>query len=356
VRIVFDVSPLTHTRTGIGNYTRGALAGLVQASAGEVDVVAFALASRRGAAMIRNSLDGMRVDIRIRTLPLAHAWRTLWSAAGAPALERLLGRFDVLHLSDWMQLPQRSGVRAATIHDLAPLAHPEWTSRGTRALHRRSFRHVAQTCDVVFAVSDYTARQATERLGIDSARIRISHPAVGESFRPDGPREDLGRPYLLSVATLEPRKNLHTLLEAHALLEDPPALAVVGARGWGEQPLLDRPGVIPLGYVPDERLPALYRGASAFVQPSWLEGFGMPVVEAMASGVPCVVSSSASLDTVAGDAAVRVDPASPEAIAAGIERAVAEREELVRRGFEHARRFTWRATGEALLAGYREAA
>ena len=356
MRIVFDVSPLTHTRTGIGNYTRGAIGGLVEASAGEADVVAFAVASRRGAEMIRQSLDGVAVDVRIRTLPLAHAWRTLWSAARAPALERLLGRFDVLHLSDWMQLPQRSGVRAATIHDLAPVTHPEWAPRETRALHSRSFRHVARTCDVVFAVSDYTAREATERLGIDPARVRISHPAVGESFRPDGPSEDLGRPYLLSVATLEPRKNLRTLLDAYALLEDPPALALVGGRGWGQQPSLDRAGVIPLGYVPDERLPALYRGASVFVQPSWLEGFGMPVVEAMASGVPCVVSSSASLDTVAGDAAVRVDPASPDAIAAGIKRALSDRADLVRRGIEHARRFTWRATGEALLAGYREAA
>ncbi len=350
------MSPLSHPRTGIGNYTRGALAGILEASGGEAEVVAFAPASRRGAERIRSSLDGLPVDVRIRTLPYAHAWRVLWSIARAPALERLVGRFDVLHLSDWMQPPQGGGVRAATLHDLAPMVHPEWSPWQSRVLHRRSFRHVALSCDVVFAVSEFTADQAREQLGIDPKRVRLSHPAVGDIYRPDGPSEDLGRPYLLTVATLEPRKNLQTLLEAHALLEEPPPLAVVGAEGWGEQPSLERSGVISLGYVPDERLPALYRGASVFVLASWLEGFGMPVAEAMASGIPCVVSSHPSLDTVAGDAAVRVNPGSAEAIAAGIEEALANRDDLVRRGLEHVRSFTWRATGEALLAGYREAA
>jgi glycosyltransferase involved in cell wall biosynthesis len=108
--------------------------------------------------------------------------------------------------------------------------------------------------------------------------------------------------------------------------------------------------------VDHEELPRLYRGADAFVFPSRFEGFGIPVVEAMACGVPCVVSSHASLDEASGDAAVRVDPEDPDAIASGIERALAERDDLVRRGLEHARRFTWRKTGETMLRAYLEAA
>jgi glycosyltransferase involved in cell wall biosynthesis len=114
--------------------------------------------------------------------------------------------------------------------------------------------------------------------------------------------------------------------------------------------------VRPLGYTPTGELPALYRGATVFVYPSRFEGFGMPVVEAMACGAPCVVSSHPSLDEACGEAAVRVDPESAEAIAAGIEDALARRDELVARGLAHAARFTWRENGRVHLDAFAEAA
>ena len=155
------------------------------------------------------------------------------------------------------------------------------------------------------------------------------------------------------MATLEPRKNLETLLAAFPLLELDLLLAVAGPPGWGPEVELARDGVRGgLGYVDDDELARLYRGAEAFVFPARFEGFGIPVVEAMASGTPTVVSSHPSLDDACGDAAVRVDPDSPEAIAAGIADAISRREELVPRGLEHARRFTWEGTGQAFLDGY----
>src|SRR5205823_6860940 len=123
------------------------------------------------------------------------------------------------------------------------------------------------------------------------------------------------------------------------------ALAVVGGAGWGAQPDLEGARILALGYTPRAELPALYRGARVFVFPSLFEGFGIPVVEAMACGVPCVVSAHPSLDEACGDAAVRADPESPEELAAAISRARAKRDELVRRGVEHASGFSWRATG-----------
>jgi alpha-1,3-rhamnosyl/mannosyltransferase len=166
---------------------------------------------------------------------------------------------------------------------------------------------------------------------------------------------DLGAPYILTVATLEPRKNLQVLVEAHRLVGSDLELAVVGAEGWGEQPLLDGPRIRRLGYVSDEELARLYRGATAVAYPSRFEGFGIPVIEAMACGVPVVVSSHESLDEASGDAAVRADPEDPAAFAAAVERARAERERLAALGLEYVRRFSWRAVGETFLRGYEDA-
>jgi glycosyltransferase involved in cell wall biosynthesis len=273
-----------------------------------------------------------------------------------PPLERFLGPLDAFQFSDWMYPPQHAGLRSTVIHDLVPLRFPEWTHARTRRMHGAKYEHAARTCDLVFTNSEYTARDVEETLGVPRERLRVARPGVDARFTPDGDRADLDGPYLLAVATLEPRKNLGTLVEAYRRLGGERALAVVGGAGWGEQPRLDAAGVRHLGFVPHEELPRLYRGADAFVFPSRFEGFGIPVLEAMACGVPCVVSAHASLDEAAGDAAIRVDPEDADAIAAGIERALVERDELVRRGLEHARRFSWDETGRVMLDAYVEAA
>jgi glycosyltransferase involved in cell wall biosynthesis len=254
-----------------------------------------------------------------------------------------------------MYPPQRSGVRATTVHDLVPIRFPEWVTGRTERMHGAKYRNAARTCDVLFCNSAATARDVEELLGVPAERLRVAHPGVDEWFEAAGERAELGRPYVLAVATLEPRKNLATLLDALPLLPDELSLAIVGAAGWGDQPALDDPRIIRLGYVDDLELARLYRGAEAFAFPSWFEGFGIPVLEAMACGVPCVVSSDPSLDEAAGDAAVRAAPGSAEEIAAGIERAIDERAELAARGRAHATGFTWSATGRAFLAGFEEA-
>jgi glycosyltransferase involved in cell wall biosynthesis len=350
VRVVVDVSPLSHPRTGVGNYIRGSLLGLVES--GDHEVVAFAPASHRGKREIEASLAGIAVEHELPVLPAAHAIRTAWSRLGRPVAERLVGGFDVLHFSDWMYPPQRGGVRSTMVHDLVPLHFPEWVHRRTERMHGAKYRHAARTCDVVMVNSRFTGADVAETLGVEQEKIHVAYPGVDRGFSPDGQSVDLGRPYALTVATLEPRKNLATLLEAHRLLGGDLALAVAGAAGWGDQPSLDAPGVIRLGFTPHEELPALYRGAAVFVYPSLFEGFGMPVLEAMACGVPCVVSSHPSLDEACGDAAVRADPHDPAALAEAIREALEQREHLVARGLEHARSFTWLANGRAHLAAW----
>ena len=351
-----DVSPLSHPRTGVGNYIRGSLEGMTEAAEPDDELVAFAPASPAGRREIERSLEGLRVAHVLPTLPGAHAARVGWSRVGRPPVERLAGRLDVFHFSDWMYPAQRNGVRSTMVHDLVPLHFPEWVHPRTKRMHAAKAKRALTRCDLVFVNSRYTGDDVAETLRVPRERLRVAYPGVAGGFRPEGERTRLQRPYLLTVATLEPRKNLGALVAAHAQLGDlDVSLAVAGGSGWGRAPELARPGILPLGYTAPEGLPALYRGAEAFVYPSRFEGFGMPVVEAMACGVPCVVSSHPSLDEACGDAAVRVDPESPEAIADGVKRALAQRDELRRLGLAHAARFTWRDNGRVHLEAFREA-
>ena len=358
MRIVVDVTPLALPRTGIGNYILGMLRGLTEASA-EHEVVAFSAVAPPGKRRIEEALNGLPVRRRLVLVPpKSHYWRTAWSRLGRGPVEWLAGPLDVFHFSDWMYPPQRHGVRATTIHDLLPLRHPDWVHPQTYRMHSRKYAHTARTCDVIVVNSEFTAGEVVELLGVPRERICVAHPGINPSFGPEGPSRDLGGPYLLTVATLERRKNLETLLKAMTIVRarhPDLRLAVAGAPGW-QAPSLEAEGILPLGYVGDEQLAALYRGAEVFVYPSRFEGFGMPIIEAMACGTPVVASAHPSLDEASGQAAVRADPEGEEAIASAIQRALDEAETLVPLGHVHADRFTPRAAGEATLRGYEQAA
>ena len=316
---------------------RGSLRGMAEAAGGRHELVAFGLVSIRWRRTVEQALDGLDVQRRlVRVPPSAHLWRTLWSRAGYPPVEAVAGRLDVFHFSDWMYPGQRAGLRSTFIHDLIPLHFPDLVHPRTRRQNLAKYRQAARTCDLIVVNSEYTANDVADHLRIARERIVVAYPGVDERFTPEGPRHDAGDPYVLMLSPEEPRKNFSRLADAVDLVRTRrPELKLV-APDWVE----------------DEELPALYRGAAVFAYPSLFEGFGIPILEAMACGAPVVASSHPSLDEACGDAAMRADPLSREALAAAIEGALVEREALRARGLEHARRFTWRRCGEAHLKGF----
>jgi glycosyltransferase involved in cell wall biosynthesis len=356
MRIVVDVSPLSHPRTGIGNYIQGSLGGMAAAADGRHELVALAPTSLRGPAAIRGALAGIPARQRLLRLPASHALRTAWSRAGRPPVEWLAGRLDAFLFSEWMYPAQRSGVRATVFHDLVPLHHPEWCTARTVSMHTFKARNAARTCDVVFANSRYTANDLFTSLGIAEDRIVVAEPGIHRGLSPEGPRADLGEPSVLGLGTIEPRKNIARLVEAWKLLDGELGLVLAGGEGWGDRPDLADPRIRQLGYVPDSEIARLYRGAAVLVYPSLFEGFGIPVIEAMACGTPVVATQHPSLDEACGEAAVRVDPLDAESLAAGIREAVARRDELVPLGLAHAARFSWERNGRTILAALEERA
>jgi glycosyltransferase involved in cell wall biosynthesis len=196
---------------------------------------------------------------------------------------------------------------------------------------------------VIVANSRYTADDVAETLGFPRERIHVAYPPVDPVFTAGGARAE--GDYVLTVGTLEPRKNLELAIDGVRGRE----LRVVGARGWGG---VEARGdhVTWLGYPDDEELARQYRGASVVVYPSRFEGFGMPIVEAMACGAPVVASSHPSLDEASGGVALRAGH--PDELAAAIDEAIDRRDDLVARGLEHARRFTVEATARAHLEAW----
>jgi glycosyltransferase involved in cell wall biosynthesis len=256
--------------------------------------------------------------------------------------------------------PAYRGPAVVTVHDLSFERDPSLMGPRDRFFFRTLVPRSARRADRVLAVSEQTKHDLVERYGVAEDRIVVTPNAVDPVFRPNGASPERA-PYALFVGGIQPRKDPLAAVEALALLDGELNLVVVGAEKRGGDELrsaLRRLGleqrVELAGHVERDELATLYRGAACLVFPSRYEGFGLPVLEAMASGTPVVAASAGAVPEVAGDAAILVQPGDPAAIAAGIERALADRERLVAAGIERARSFSWGETARRTLTVYRE--
>jgi glycosyltransferase involved in cell wall biosynthesis len=247
-----------------------------------------------------------------------------------------------------------------TIHDLSFEYEPGLMGIRDRFYFRTMVPRSAHRAARILTVSEQTKRDLIEWYKLPEDKIVVTLNGVDEAFAPEGLRRE-GAPYLLFVGTLQPRKDPVTAIEALALTHTDLRLVLAGPdRGSKEaaRATVARLGLESrvefAGHVSKPDLAALYRGAACLVFPSRYEGFGLPVLEAMASGTPVVTTSAGALPEVTGDAAIIVEPGNPVELAAGIERALADRERLARGGIERAQRFTWTETARRTVEVYRE--
>jgi glycosyltransferase involved in cell wall biosynthesis len=342
--VVIDADVLGRRRTGDETY----FAALLRELAPLADEERLAAVTRRP-DLVPEGIEPLELPARSQSLRMAYA------------LPRLLNRLrPALTHFNYVIPPRYRGRSVVTVHDLS-FEHMPWVmGRRDRMLFRKFVPASARRADRVLAVSEQTKRDLTKHYAIPENKIVVTPNGVDPVFHPNGGAPERP-PYVLFVGGIQPRKDPLTAIEALALLDGDLSLVVVGAEKRGGEEVrrtVKRLGlerrVELAGHVDHEELAGLYRGAACLVFPSRYEGFGLPVLEAMASGTPVVAAAAGAVPEVAGDAAILVEPGDPEAIADGVRRAFSERERLVAAGLERAGLFSWAETARRTLAVYRE--
>jgi glycosyltransferase involved in cell wall biosynthesis len=373
VRALIDYRPALRERSGVGEYIHQLVHALADAaaarSAAALDLTVFSSSwkDRLDPRQLPSGVAAVDRRVPVRLLNLA------WHRLGWPPVEQLAHQsIDIAHSSTPLILPTRRAATVVTIYDLDFLTHPERTRGEVRRDYPALARAHAHRADAIVVISEFTAAEVEQRLGVPRSRIFVCPPGSPDwqprtAEPPDG--------YVLFFGTLEPRKNLGALLDAYELLiradgarglqPSVPPLVVAGKPTDFSDEWIARMRRPPLdafveyrGYVDPSRKRELYAGAKMLVMPSLEEGFGMPAVEAMALGVPVVVARRGALPEVVGDAGPLVDPDSPDEIARAIERLAhdaAFRSACRARGLARARVYQWRETARGVIDAYRAA-
>jgi alpha-1,3-rhamnosyl/mannosyltransferase len=365
IRIAIDATPLLLRSAGVKTYLYYWLRSL-QAQAQGLHILAFPAVRLPVEVCHDHSVLGRGATLaRLIYVGLANY-------VPLPLLDWTRPRTDVFHASHQCWNPPRRGKLTATIYDLTCWLFPELHSRANVAGMKRFARCVLERAHGLIAISEHTRADAVRILGLPAQHIRVIYPGVAEAYfrvtvrQAHEMAEHYGLPveYVLYVGTIEPRKNVDRLLDAYAglpaALRKNVPLVVIGPHGWRTPHTLRRlastDGVRYLGYVPEAHLPALTAAATVFVYPSLYEGFGLPLAQAMAAGVPSITSNRSSLPEVAGDAALLVNPEDVSELREALERLLGDpdlRWDLARRARLRAERFTWPACAAASLDFFR---
>lgn len=342
MKVTVDAAPLLLRSAGVKSYLFHWLAALRGAAGAHTLGTWPALPPGFALDHERSPLDAPRTLAHLARAALARyaGWRPPRRGA------------DVFHASNLASSAPRGARLTATLHDLTCWLAPGLHARGNVAADLAFAGRILVRADAVIAISECTRRDALRLLRLKPEKVRVIYPGVAEAYFQEPAPETQPRPYVLFTGAVEPRKNLDRLLDAWLALprgyRQAFELRVAGPPGWRaaatEARLRETEGVRRLGYVPEAGLPALFRGAALFVYPSLYEGFGLPLAQALASGVPALASNAGSLPEVAGEAADYVNPYSVADLAAALRRLLddpARRARLSAAGRARAERFRW---------------
>ncbi len=344
--VVLDADVLGRQRTGDETYVRSLLRELAAAAPTDLRLAAIT----RRPDLVPEGIEPVELPARSQVARMVFA---------VPRLLRQL-RPALAHFVH--ALPLACPCPAVlTVQDLSFERDAGVMGARDRLIFRTAVPRSARRAARVLAISELTRHDLVELYGIPEEKIVVTSLAADPAFTPDGPTPD-GRPYALFVGALQPRKEPTVAIEALSLLGDEELRLVLAGPDKGGRAEAERLAVeldvadrVELrGHVPQDELAALYRGAACLVFPSRYEGFGLPVLEAMASGTPVVATTAGALPEVAGEAAILVEEGNAPALAGGIERAIADRERLRAAGLARAARYSWAETARRTLEAYRE--
>jgi glycosyltransferase involved in cell wall biosynthesis len=365
MQIGFEATAAVRQGGGIGRYVRELLKAIANLDTENNYRVFYASPSP-----LPHSLPPLPANFSTRQLPFRDYWLSiLWHRAQIPLPVNLVtGPLDLYHAPDFTLPPVRAK-SVLTVHDLSFERDPNSATPRLRAYLSRVVPRSVKRADHVIAVSQATKRDLIDLYQTPESKITVLYEGVDPIFKPTPSpairlKYNLGSaPFIFSVSTIQPRKNYQRLIQALAALPADYQLVIAGGQGWlydsiyaeAEKPAV-RGRVKFIGFVPDDDLPALYTEAAVFAYPSLYEGFGLPLLEAMACGTPTLTSNISCLPEVAGQAAILVDPLSVDAIAAGLAQTLARRDQLRPLGFARAAQFKWNEVARDLLALYKSIA
>jgi glycosyltransferase involved in cell wall biosynthesis len=384
IKVYLDCQPVIKTKTGIGWYTHEIAKELLNLEQDQYEFLgcSFDFLNRNQAEKVIKSL-GFK-DISVHSAFPFNVYRMIWNNISV-SYNHFFPKCDIYHFFNYTVPPKVNGKVIANIYDTVFKIFPETMKKRNLYFLEREIKNSVNNADIILTIGESAKNDIINNLDVAEEKIRIAPPAINQdSYRMFHQQEketfvmqqikiirkkyQLPEKYIMYLGTVEPRKNVKAVFHAYSIL--PPRirqevkLVIAGGRGWQSSEIYQLPvnlkieeDVIFTGYIDEEEKPYLYHSAEVFVFPSLYEGFGMPVLEALAAGAPVITSKFYSMPEAGGDAAYYIDPEDYEELAYAIEKIISDeskKDEMIIKGYQHSKGFTWEKSAEVIINIYNE--